>query len=371
VITYKFRAYPNRAQQSRLWEHSCTLNSLYNYFLDQRETGYKEGKKIYRKHQQAELVQLKKDKPELKSIHSQVIQQVPLRLDKSYQMFFKHQAEGIGKPSFRSRRNFFSLTYPQSGYKLVGDYFITTPYGKIKILRHREIQGKIKQVTLTNQNNHWFLCVTTDWINPKEVYNDLVGIDVGVTNLVATSQGEVIRNRTDAKYFDKQINELKSRRDSKCKKHSRRYCFLSRVIKRLYGVKKRKVNDYLHKVSRRLTQKYDTLVVEDLTVKKMSETDATGLNREIRNSCLSRFLGFLGYKANHLIKVNPYNTSKRCNKCGRLHKMPLSQRTLKCECGNVDDRDINAAKNILCLGQAYLVEKLNRTAAYAAGSPCL
>jgi putative transposase len=121
-------------------------------------------------------------------------------------------------------------------------------------------------------------------------------------------------------------------------------------------VKNRKVNDFLHKVSYDLTQKYDTIIIEDLSVKRMSESNIKGLNREIRNSCLSRFVQFLGYKANRLIKVNPVNTSKMCNQCGKLHNMPLSKRTLECECGNIDDRDINAAKNILCLGRACLLQ---------------
>jgi putative transposase len=363
MITYKFRAYPNQAQQAKLWEHSIALNSLYNYFLDQRIKAYEAGNKIYRKHQQAELVQLKKDKPELKAIHSQAVQQVPLRLDKSYKFFFKHMNEGAGLPNFRSRKQFFTLTYPQSWYKLIGNYFVTNVYGKIKLLLHKEIQGKVKQVSLVNQDNKWYLCITTDWNYESNSSDSVVGVDVGVTNLVATSNGDVIVNQNHAKYFDREINKLKSRRDSSCKKGSKRYKNWSQIIKRLYGAKKRKTNDFLHKVSKRLTQQYDTIVVEDLSVKKISESKATGLNREIRNSGLSRFLGYLEYKAGLLVKVDPYNTSKRCCVCGKIHNMPLSKRTLHCECGNVMDRDINAAKNILCLGQARLAEKLSGTAA--------
>lgn len=369
MITYKFRAYPNRAQQAKLWEHSIALNSLYNYFLDQRIKAYEAGNKIYRKHQQAELVQLKKDKPELKAIHSQVVQQVPLRLDKSYKHFFKHLSEGVGLPNFRSRKRFFTLTYPQSGYKLIGNYLVTNVYGKIKLLLHKEIRGKVKQVSLVNQDNKWYLCVTTDWNYESKSSDSVVGVDVGVTNLVATSDGDIIVNQNHAKYFDREINKLKSRRDSSCRKGSKRYKNWSRTINRLYGAKKRKTNDFLHKVSKRLTQQYDTIVVEDLSVKKMSESKATGLNREIRNSGLSRFLGYLGYKAGLLVKVDPYNTSKRCCVCGKIHNMPLSKRTLHCECGNVMDRDINAAKNILCLGQACLAEKLSGTAATPREAP--
>ena len=86
MITYKFRLYPTKEQQTKLWRHSITLNSLYNYFLEQRVKAFESKlEPVYRKHQQAELVKLKKDDPNLKQVHSQVLQQVPLRLDRTYQ----------------------------------------------------------------------------------------------------------------------------------------------------------------------------------------------------------------------------------------------------------------------------------------------
>ena len=148
---------------------------------------------------------------------------------------------------------------------------------------------------------------------------------------------------------------MKSLRDTKCKsgtKRSRRFKFLSKRIRTLYGAKNRKQVDFLHKISYGLSQEYDTVVVEDLNLKKMSESESTGLNRELRNSSLGKLISYLEYKCNHLIKVNPYNTSKKCHNCGRIHNMPLSNRTMNCDCGYIGDRDINAALNILCLGQA-------------------
>jgi len=357
MITYKFRLYPTKEQQDKLWQHSNVLNKLYNYFLEQRIKAFEsKSDPVYRKHQQSELVQLKKDNLELRQIHSQVLQQVPLRLDKAYTAFFKRFKAGQGKPHFRSCQKFFSLVYPQSGYKLKDKHIYFGAYGNVRLLQHKEIEGNIKQVIITNQSNRWYLCITTDYEKPKSIPQNIVGLDLGITNLVATSEGGFIKNKSHAKYFDRQINKLKSQRDTKCKKYSRRYKFLTKVIKRLYGVKNRKINDFLHKVSKDLTQRYDTIVIEDLSLKKMSESKVKGLNREIRNSCLSQFVEFLQYKSNRLIKVNPVNTSKMCNKCGKLHSMPLSKRTLECSCGNVDDRDINAAKNIFCLGQAYLLQ---------------
>ena len=93
----------------------------------------------------------------------------------------------------------------------------------------------------------------------------------------------------------------------------------------------------------------------------MTETsNMHGLNRELRNSCLSKFISYLEYKVNKIIKVNPKNTSKICSRCGNIkNKLSLSQRTYICEnCGLTINRDINAALNILCLGQTIIQKEL-------------
>jgi putative transposase len=364
MITYKFRLYPSRVQQAKLWKHSSKLNFLYNYFLNQRLESYLKGEPpIFRDRQQAELVKLKRDDPELKEIYAQVLQQVPLRVHTNYKTFLNRLKLGQGKPKFRSCKRFFGITYPQFGYKLTKKYFTTKNYGSIPVYQHREVDGRIRQISITSQDNKFFLLITTDHLYNQITPNQIVGVDVGITNLIATSEGKIVRNATHTKYFSNEISKIKSHRDNKCNKDSRRYKFLSKVINRLYGAQTRKTSDFLHKVSHDLTQQYDTIIIEDLNLKKMSESNIKGLNRELRNSCLARFVEFLTYKARRLIKVNPANTSKMCNQCGRMHNMPLSKRQLNCECGNIEDRDINAAKNILCLGRAYLLNLEDRAVA--------
>lgn len=141
----------------------------------------------------------------------------------------------------------------------------------------------------------------------------------------------------------------------KLKKGSNKYKFLQKVVNRLYDAKVRKINDFQHKVSKRLGLTYDTIYAEDLSVKSMSEGKWTNLNRSIRNAKLAQLILFLSYKANNLVLVNPKNTSKTCNTCGKIHiDLKLSDRIIFCSCGEVYDRDENAAKNVFCLGQAIL-----------------
>jgi len=356
MITYQYRLYPNKSQKSLLWIHANKLNYLYNYFLNQKIEEYKNNNKsISKVEQQKELVILKQNDETLKQIHSQVLQQVTDRLDKTYKSFFKR---GFGFPNFRSCKNFFGICYPQSGFSIDKDTIHTKAYGNIKFTKHRECIGNIKRICISEKNDKWFLNITTDYRKEEVLSEKSIGIDVGIANIVATSEGQIIKNCSHQKYFDKKINELKSRRDKTCKKNSRRFKFLSSTIRKLYGVKDLKINDFLHKVSKYLSSQYDTIFCEDLNLKDMSESEITGLNRELRNSQLGKFLSYLEYKTNHLVKVNPINTSKMCCKCGKIHEMKLSNRTMICECGYVEDRDINAAKNIYCLGQAIIASQL-------------
>lgn len=353
MLTFQYRLHPTNEQQVKLWQHANKLNYLYNYFLNQRIENYKNGIKINKKDQQAELIILKNKDLIIQEIHSQVLQQVPLRLDRSYQAFFRRvkNKEISGFPKFRSCKNFFGICYPQSGFKIENGNFYTKIYGNISFVQHREFKGNIKQISISNKNNKFYLNITTDYIEIKQVSGS-VGIDIGLKHLVVATDGTKIKNTTDAKYFDKQIIKLQSRSD-KLKKGSRKSKFLKKIINRLCDAKVRKINDYQHKVSKRLGSTYDTIYAENLSVKSMSESNWTNLNKALRNAKLAQFLLFLKYKTNHLILVNPKNTSKTCNGCSKIHTdLKLSDRIITCSCGRKYDRDENAAKNVFCLGQA-------------------
>ncbi len=132
-------------------------------------------------------------------------------------------------------------------------------------------------------------------------------------------------------------------------------------MNRLYGKKSRKTRDFLHKVSHTLVHKeFDIIGLEKLESKRMPETKKTGLNKSIRNSQFALLAQFIIYKAESMGKkavfVNPKDTSKRCSACGKKNKMPLWNRKMQCECGNVMDRDYNASINIMNLARESLCQ---------------
>jgi len=233
MLTFQYRLYPTKKQQEKLWQHANKLNWLYNYFLNQKIEAYKSEKKTITKNQQQnELPALKESDPILSEIHSQVIQQVAIRLDKSYQAFFRRvkNKETAGFPKFRSCRDFFGICYPQSGFSIENKIFRTKVYGDIAFAQHRDLKGNIKQISISNKNNKWFLNIITDHKEINKQPRDKIGIDIGLKHLVVATDGTKIKNNTHAKYFDKKISEVQSRRDN-LKKGSNRFKFLNNVLR--------------------------------------------------------------------------------------------------------------------------------------------
>jgi putative transposase len=359
MLTVKYRIYPSRKQQDILWKQSNLLTRLYNQFLEQKIKAYKEkGINIKRFELQAQLPKIKKENPDYREIHSQVLQQVSKRLTETYNAFFKRE---YGFPNFRSSRFFFGLVYPQNtGCRVIGKKLILGRE-KIKMIQHRPIPKIIKTRTITRTtDNKWFLCLSYDnQINPQINNDKFLGIDLGLKNIVYCSDGHSIKNKNHTKYFDKQIAKIQSKQ-SKCKKYSRQYKKHQKVMNRLYGQKVRKTKDFLHKVSHTLVHKdFDIIGLEKLEPKRMTEqSNWHELNKSMRNTQLALLVSYIQYKAQNegkrVVFVNPRHTSKKCSVCGKKNEMELWNREMNCECGNHMDRDYNASINIMNLARDSL-----------------
>src|SRR3989441_4844579 len=186
MLTYKFRIYPTSAQARIMEETLETCRRLYNSMLADRienGTGFYDQKKM--------LVELKHNNDKhLKSIHSQVLQDVVLRLDKAYQRFFA----GLSRyPKFRRSGRYNSFTYPQSGFRLEGDRISLGTIGKVRVTVHRQVAGAIKRVTVIRDIDQWFVALLVE--EPPGLVRSgdgKVGVDVGISNVVAISDGTLI-----------------------------------------------------------------------------------------------------------------------------------------------------------------------------------
>ena len=349
LLMYEYRLYPSRKQRERLICSLKICKEIYNYLLDESIKTYKTSGKTLRKFDYNKLIKGKYP------VHSQVAQNVSDRVHKAFSNFFRRVKDKScrkkGFPRYKSR--IISLTFPQSGFKIISNKRLRLcKIGNIPIVLHRVPKGKIKTLTIKqNKAGQWhaiFSCELPD-IQVKHSSVEKVGIDVGLENLATLSNGEVISNPRHLIKSEKRLKFLQRRVSRKKKGSKNRGKAIHRLAVQHIKVSNQR-SDFLHKISKKLTMKYGTIVVEKLNINNM-----------VKNHCLAKYIGdagwnmlisMLSYKAvtcgGQIIKVSARNTSKICSKCGEVIDMPLAKRTFKCpNCSFVCHRDLNASINIL------------------------
>jgi len=284
-------------------------------------------------------------------LYSQVSQDIFRRLNKSIYGMVARRKKGLdaGFPRFKSIDRMKSMTYPQSGFSLKKKRLKVTPFGEINIKKHREVEGKIKTLTLKREADKWYAIFTaeTKRVIPKENHGKHVGIDMGLMTFATTSDGDRIKK---PKHFKRYANTLAEVQRNLSKKklggnNRRKARFkVARVYSKMANTRK----DWLNKTANDLLSRYSLIALEDLDVQGMAEEHGNGIS----DAGWGIFTGILSYKAEgagcEVVFVNPKNTSKECSRCGTLVTKTLWDRQHDCpSCGLVVDRDINAAKNIL------------------------
>ncbi|TCP70380.1 RNA-guided endonuclease InsQ/TnpB family protein [Baia soyae] len=351
IKSYKFKIEPTKTQIEQI---EATLNLcrwLYNTALEQRKFAYRHRNiSVSYNMQQNELPQLKKELPDFKQVQSQVLQDVLRRLDKAFKAFFRRIKAGqkAGYPRFQGKRRYDSFTYPQSGFSLENKYLKLSKIGNVRIKCHRQIEGKIKTCSIIRKNGRYYACFSCEVEIRAYSTGKQVGVDLGVRHLAITSEREFFEH---PKYLRKSEHKLKrlqrivSRRKKGSNRRSKAVSLLSRMHEYIANQRK----DTAHKISRHLVDHYDLIEFEDLNIQGMVQNH--NLAKSIVDAGWNQLVQFTTYKAGyagkHVIQVNPHNTSQACSECGQIVKKTLKDRTHQCSCGYVEDRDINAARNIL------------------------
>ena len=361
---YRFRLYPNRAQENLLAQHFGCVRFVYNYFLNQRDEQYKANGKSDNFYAQAKALTILKNQEStswLKDVNSQSLQFALKCLESSYTKFFNKKAK---HPRFKSKRSKNSFTVPQCASIDGNRLFIRKFREGIKCRVHRDIKGKIGKITISKiPSGKYFASIFTEeeYDTPLKKTNKSIGVDMGLKDLLVTSEGEVFKNN---KYTRKYRNKLKVAQQHLSRKVKGSKGFENQRLKvaRLYEKIVNSRNDYLHKCSISLIRRYDIIYIEDLNVKDMEQNHH--LAESIADASWSRFVTMLTYKANwndkKVIKIDRYfPSSQTCSVCGYVNPETknLSVRKWECPiCHTKHNRDVNAAINILHFG-------LNKTSA--------
>ncbi len=348
--TYRYRLYPSSKQRVRLINSLKTCRQIHNELLALSIDAWKFGKASLNRSDY--YVYVKEIKANL---FSQVKQNVGDRVHKSFQNFFrriKSKSKKKGFPRFKNK--VCSITYPQSGFKILKKQLYVSKIGNIPIVLHRNSEGRIKTMTIKqNKANQWFATFACEIEFPKKQHNGgKIGIDMGLENYVATSDGQFFDNPRHLMKSEQRLKLMQRILSRKVKGSKNKYKSRFRLAT-LYVKITNQRNDFLHKLSHQLTTKYSFIAYEDLNIKDMLQTHS--LAKHIGDAGWNQFIAMLSYKAvtcgGQAIAIDPANTSKTCSRCGAINDMPLNKRELICfNCGFICHRDTNASMNILTVG---------------------
>ena len=358
IKTYKFRIYPTKSQKRKLEDTLEPCRQVYNRTLEYRKDAWEKDHKSVSKYETNKLLPAwKRDRPELKEVFSQVLQECQQRVDLAFQHFFRRVKNGEkpGYPRLKGKGRYDSFTYPQMGFKLKSGKLYLSKIGDVKVKLHREIEGKIKRCTVHRYpTGKWFVCLTAELPDSDVPFKDgsVVGVDVGLSSFITLSTGEKIDN---PRFFRSEERALAKaqRRLSKCASDTPERRKALKSVHRVHERIANKRSDFAHQLSRKLVDWFGVIAFEDLNIKSMLQNHH--LAKSISDAAWRMLVTTTQNKAAEagsvVVLVDPRNTSQICSRCGLKVPKSLSERVHECpRCGLVMDRDQNAAINILRLG---------------------
>lgn len=277
-------------------------------------------------------------------------------LGDAFVRFFRGQND---YPSFKKRgKSRMSFTLANDKFAVEGH---DAKLPKIDVVNMAEVLrfvGKIVKGTVSLKAGRWYLSITVETPDVQRAKTGRrVGIDVGLKTLAVTSDDERLENQKPLKNSLTKLRRLSrwvSRKQIGGKNRAKAVVKLARFQARIANRRM----DVWHKFTTSIARDYDTVCIEDLNVKGMAKNRR--LSRAIADAGWSIAFAMLDYKSEDVRRVSRFQaTSKPCNVCGiRKDDLKLSDRVWLCECGNVVDRDLNAAKNILEIGMMQPLKAL-------------
>ena len=371
--SYQFRLYPNDKQIIMIQKTFGCTRLVYNHYLEKRKKEHLTCFDMIK-----DLPNLYSEYPFLKEVDSCSLRCSLFDLEDAFKRFIKHQNN---YPKFkekysskrRYRTNYITSTYKERKYENIKvdlkRKVITLPKLKeIKIRGYRDLEslpGRIINATISEYSSGKYyvsVLVEVNHLVSKIIPKRIVGIDLGIKDVVITSDGEKIKNEKIIEKYEKRIKR-KQRELARREKGSSNYYKTKKKIAILFQKLKNARKHFIHQITKKLVLENDIIVSETLKVKEMIEEKK--LSKSLADVRLSEICRILEYKAKYYgkryIQIDSYYpSSQECSRCGYKNEKvkDLSVRNWLCpECGSYHDRDINASMNVLFEGvEKYMKE---------------
>ena len=371
---YIFRLYPNEFQKELIEKSLGCSRYIYNYFLGKNNEYINSYESI------KEIPNLIKENPWLKEVDSCLLRTSIFNLEDSFKRYKtniskypKFKSKTKSRPSYRT--NNITSTYKGKTYNSISidleNKIIKLPKLKeVKIRGYRnkeEIKGKIKNATIYKEAGKYYvsICVEEIIIVPNVIPRKIIGIDLGIKDLVITSDGETIENKKLIEKYEKKLKGL-NRWLARCKVGSENRYKVKLKLQVVYKKLKNARKNLIHNISNKIVKENDIIVTETLKISKMVQNKK--LSKKIYDASWYELIRQLDYKTKwknkKLYKIETYYASSQiCSRCGYQNNKvkELSIRKWECpSCRNENNRDINASINIMFEGlKKYMKEGLN------------
>ena len=367
LLAYKYRIYPTEDQQVLLSKTFGCKRVIFNHYLVEQQVRYKNKEKNLSNFDiNKDITQLKDTKVWLREVDSIALQMAAEDLSVAYDNFFKsitgkRKGPKISLPKFKNKNS--RQSYRTRGVRINEDGSLQIPKLKaVKAVVHREIpvDSVIKSTTISkNPDGRYYASILVETeVSLQPISLKEIGCDLGLKDLLITSDGVKFKRPNDLPNIvkTKQLLKVNQKQFARTDKSSKNHELLRLQVARLYSKLTRQRNEYYHLVSRYLVDNYDSIYVENLSSKNMLQNRK--LSRAIHEVAWATLTNMISYKSNSAGRTYHridrwYPSSKTCSSCDhKLEKLDLGTREWTCpNCGTHHDRDINAAKNILRVGQ--------------------
>jgi putative transposase len=361
---FKYRFYPTPEQETLLRRTMGCTRLVYNRALAARtEAWYERQERIGYPETSTMLTSWKKqeDLQFLNEVSCVPLQQGLRHLQTAFTNFFAGRAK---YPNFKKKAQGGNAEFTKSAFKWKdGKVFLAKCQQPLDIRWSRQLPVGSEPSTITVKlapSGRWTVSILVDVeiaALPESPHQ--IGLDLGITSLIALSNGEKVANPKAFKAKKRKLRKAQKALSRKKKGSNNRHKARLKVAKVHAEISDAR-NDFLHKLTTRLVHENQTIAVEDLAVKNLVKNHQLALS--ISDASWGELVRQLEYKCNwygrNFVKIDRwFPSSKRCGHCGHIvDKLPLNIREWDCpKCETRHDRDVNAAKNILAAGLAVSV----------------